>query len=83
MKLVRLTLLLAAMVLGAPAADINGIWKAVFTGPLGERPKMVSEMIFDLHAAGSKLTGNAHMGNWPGDAPLILNSEVEPPFASR
>jgi hypothetical protein len=71
MKLVRSTLLLAAMAFGAPAADITGTWKAVFTGPIGERPKMVSEMIFDLHAAGDKLTGTAHMGNWPGDAPLI------------
>lgn len=75
MRFVRLILLLAAMALGAPAADIaadiNGIWKAVFTGPLGERPKMVSEMIFDLHAAGNKLTGKAHMGDWPGDAPVI------------
>ena len=32
---------------------------------------MVSEMIFDLQAAGGKLTGTAHMGNWPGDAPLV------------
>jgi hypothetical protein len=70
MKLVRLTLLLAAMALSALAADINGTWKVVFTGPMEHRPKMVSEMIFDLNAAGSKLTGDARMGNWPGDARL-------------
>ena len=71
MKLMRLTFLFVAMAVCASAADITGTWRVVFTGPIGQQPKMVSEMIFDLKAAGDKLTGTAHMGNWPGDAPLI------------
>jgi hypothetical protein len=71
MKLVRATLLLAAMAFGASAADINGTWKAVFTGPLGEQPKTASEIVFELKAVGDKLTGTAHIGNWPGDGNLI------------
>jgi hypothetical protein len=70
MTLLRSLLLLAAMALGAPAADIGGTWKVVFTCPLEQRPKMVSEMIFELNATGSKLTGTAHMASWPGDASL-------------
>ena len=64
MRCWRLALVLA-MAWAASAADINGTWKAVFTGPLEERPKMVAEMTFELIAAGDKLTGNAHMSNWP------------------
>jgi hypothetical protein len=32
---------------------------------------MVSEMTFDLTAVEEKVTGVAHMGAWPGVAPLI------------
>jgi hypothetical protein len=67
----HLTLLLAATALQAHAADLTGTWKAVFTGPLMDRPKMVSEMIFDLKTDGDKLTGTAHIGNWPGDGPVL------------
>ena len=52
------------------ASDINGTWKVWFTGPKGSRPKMVSEMTFDLKAEGDKVTGMAHMAKWPGDAPI-------------
>jgi len=66
----RSGILLAAFALSASAADIAGTWKAWFVGPIGERPKMVSEMTFDLAVAGAKLTGMAHMSVWPGDAPI-------------
>ncbi len=55
---------------GAAANDIDGIWKAVFTGPVGERPKMVSEIFFDVYAEGNVLTGTVHAAAWPGDAPI-------------
>lgn len=53
-----------------PSAAINGVWKAVFTGPLGDRPKMVSEIVFDLTANGGSLTGTIHASYWPGDAAI-------------
>jgi len=31
---------------------------------------MVSEMMFTFQVEGNKLTGDAHMANWPGDAPI-------------
>ena len=56
--------------LDGAAAEIDGTWKAVFTCPAEQRPKMVSEMIFKFSVAGDKLTGHAHMANWPGDAAI-------------
>jgi hypothetical protein len=50
--------------------DVEGVWKAVFTGDLGQQPKMVSEIEFALDASGSALTGTVHASNWPGDAPV-------------
>jgi hypothetical protein len=70
MKLIQSAVLLATLVLSASANDISGTWKAWFVGPIGDRPKMVSEMIFDLTVDGDKVTGMAHMANWPGDAPI-------------
>ena len=55
----------------APTADrVDGVWRAEFTGPLGEQPKMVSEIFFDLNADGDALTGTVHGAHWPGDAPI-------------
>jgi hypothetical protein len=48
----------------------TGTWKAVFVGPLGQRPKMFNEVVFDLQANGNNLTGTALMGSWPGLAPI-------------
>jgi hypothetical protein len=61
----------------APAADrVDGVWRAEFTGPLGERPKMVSEIFFDLNADGGVLTGTVHAAHWPGDA-TITDGKIE------
>ena len=71
MKWMRFAFVLSAVAfLNAAANDFNGTWKAVFTGPMGERPKMVSEMVFNFKVDGSKVTGMAHMAAWPGDAPV-------------
>jgi hypothetical protein len=53
---------------GGPSNDIDGVWKAVFTGDWGERPKMVSEIVFSLDSSGNALTGMVHAAAWPGDA---------------
>src|SRR5262249_19008522 len=55
---------------------IDGVWKALFTGDFGERPKMVSEILFAVNANGSALTGTVHAANWPGDG-AILNGGIE------
>ena len=57
-----------AAAISAPSDDIDGVWKAVFTGDLGERPKMVSEIVFALDSSGNALTGVVHAAYWPGDA---------------
>ena len=60
--------LLATPVLGT---DLKGTWKAMFTGPIDERPKTVSEITFTLNSTESKITGTAHLGNWPGEVELV------------
>ena len=71
MKSLRLAAILASFLpLLASANDIDGKWKASFVGPRDNLPRMVREMVFDLKVEGDKLTGTAHMGSWPGDAPI-------------
>ena len=71
MKWTRLAFILSAVpFLNASANDFNGTWKAVFIGPAGARPRMPSEMVFNFNVDGSKVTGVAHMGSWPGDAEI-------------
>jgi hypothetical protein len=77
MLFVRSILLLAVLSVTASAAGIPGTWKAVFTGPLGERPKMVSEIILKLNVEGDRVTGTVHAGNWPGDGPLIDGRRID------
>jgi len=49
---------------------IDGTWVAMFTGPMGDRPKMVSEIVFDVTANGDSPTGTVHAASWPGDAAM-------------
>jgi hypothetical protein len=70
-----LLILIAAVAAGAPVADVSGAWKLDFTRP-HERPKMVTEIVLELTARGDEVTGVAHMGAWPGEAPLI-NGKLE------
>src|SRR5690242_11184573 len=66
----RATLLGAALLFTASAADLSGTWKAVFLGDPGTWPKTVAFMTFDLKTDGDQVTGAAHMSSWPGDAPI-------------
>ena len=70
MKWMRLSLLAGTLALCAPAADITGTWKAVFLAPQEKWPKTVSKMVFDLQTDGTALSGTAHIGSWPGEAPI-------------
>lgn len=54
----------------ATARDLRGEWKTRFTGTIGERPKMIGDMLIDLKVDGSGLTGVVHTGVWPGDCPI-------------
>jgi hypothetical protein len=65
-----LIVFLATVALQASGSDVAGIWEVRFTGPVGERPKMVSKMVFNMKAEGEKVSGTAHMSVWPGDAPI-------------
>ena len=46
------------------ANDIDGKWKAWFVGAMTNRPKLVSETVFELKAEGNSVTGTADMGGW-------------------
>src|SRR5690348_12699910 len=70
MQFLRATLLTAALVFTASAADLDGTWKAVFLGDPGTWPKMVAFMTFDVKTDGNQVTGIAHMSSWPGNAPI-------------
>src|SRR5688572_27734384 len=56
--------------LSAQQHAATGIWKAVFVGPMGDRPRTVTEIVLDIHAVGTQLTGHVHMHNWPGDGSI-------------
>jgi hypothetical protein len=61
-------LLFAAAALATPPADIDGTWKLVWTGrSVAPREKSVT---LDLEVNGDQVTGVAHIGSWPGDAPI-------------
>ncbi|MBN9662978.1 MAG: hypothetical protein J0H49_32570 [Acidobacteria bacterium] len=71
MKFLLTAIILAALASAASPADVDGIWRAEFLGPVGDQPKMDNDIRFELRAQGQKLTGKAHFGNWPGDAPVV------------
>ena len=70
MKSVCLTMLLAAGSLAAASADFAGNWKVKYTGPPMTGPKTIGSMIFTFRVDNGKVTGLAHIGSWPGLAPI-------------
>lgn len=71
MKLLVLAIILSALTCAASPADVDGLWRAEFLGPVGDQPKMDNDIRFELRTQGQRLTGKAHFGNWPGDAPIV------------
>ena len=70
---------IAAVLLSVLAVDVAaqtaraGLWRAVVipAQPRERQPKMFGEVLLDLKAEGTKLTGTAKMGDgWPGIAPI-------------
>jgi hypothetical protein len=61
---------LAASSLPASGADLTGTWKLRFAGPKDNAPKTVGSIVLELKSATDAVTGTAHIGVWPGDAPI-------------
>lgn len=77
MKLAGWTLILLAMLVQNPSqADPTGSWKVIFAGPAGRAPKTIGSIVLDLRVDGKAVTGMAHIGVWPGDAPIV-NGEID------
>jgi hypothetical protein len=55
---------------GATAKNLQGRWETRWTGKIGERPKMIGDMLIDFKVDGNGLTGVVHTGVWPGDCPI-------------
>jgi hypothetical protein len=67
-KFIWLFVLLAAAAPAAPPFDVSGTWKLVYTGrSVAPREKSIT---LDFKVNGNQVTGMAHIGSWPGDAPI-------------
>jgi hypothetical protein len=60
-------ILLAAIALAAPAADVAGNWQF---DPEGDPPRTVGSIVLKLRVSGDQVTGIADIGSWPGSAPI-------------
>ncbi len=70
MKWILGVVFVAAIPVGASAADFTGTWKVKYAGPEDAGPKTIGSMIFDFKINGSEVVGLAHVGVWPGLAPI-------------
>jgi hypothetical protein len=76
MKSIWLTILLTATSLAGAPADFAGTWKVKYAGPPMTGPKTIGSMIFAITIDGGHVSGMAHIGSWPGVAP-IADGKVE------
>jgi len=65
-----LVCVLMFMAFNTSARELDNKWEAHFVGPKDRWPKTFDKILFEFKVTGDKLEGMAHMGNWPGDAPL-------------
>ncbi|HUA63283.1 MAG TPA: DUF2059 domain-containing protein [Verrucomicrobiae bacterium] len=70
MKSIWVAALFAAGSLAAAPADFAGTWKVKYAGPPMTGPKTIGSMIFDFKIDGGRVAGFAHIGTWPGLAPI-------------
>jgi hypothetical protein len=67
-------ILSAVFVAAIPAfgsgADFTGTWKVTYAGAAFSEPKTIGSMIFDFKINGDEVVGLAHIGAWPGIAPI-------------
>ena len=71
-----LATLLTATCLAAAPADFAGTWRVKYIGPPMSGPKTIGSMILAFTVDGDHVNGIAHIGSWPGFAP-IANGKVE------
>jgi len=63
-------ILLAATAPAASPVDFAGTWKLQDAGPKDRGPKTVGSIVLDLKVEGEAVNGTAHIGSWPGEAPI-------------
>jgi len=76
MRSIWIATLLTATNLAAATADFAGTWKVKYTGLPMTGPKTIGSMILALTVDGDRVTGMAHIGSWPGVAP-ISNGKID------
>jgi hypothetical protein len=70
MKLVWVTVLMASSVAATSPADFEGTWNLRSTWPHGPGLKSVGTVVLEIEVNRDVVTGTAHIGSWPGDAPI-------------
>ncbi len=55
---------------GATMKELDGAWKAHWTGRIGQRPKMIGAMRFVFRNERNGVAGVVQMAGWPGDCPI-------------
>jgi hypothetical protein len=70
MKSILATVFVAAIPVVASAADFAGTWEVTYFGAPQTGPKTIGSMIFDFKIDDGKVAGLAHIGSWPGLAPI-------------
>jgi len=68
LKFAWLFVLLATAAPAAPPTDISGTWNLVYTGR--SVPPREKSITLNFKVNGNQVTGTAHVGSWPGDAPI-------------
>ena len=70
MKWILSAVFVAAIPAFASGADFAGTWKVTYAGAASPAPKTIGSMIFDFKINGGEVVGLAHIGVWPGLAPI-------------
>src|ERR1700733_4979051 len=70
MKWILPAVFVAAIPAFASGADFAGTWKVTYVGAPSPAPKTIGSMIFDFKIIGGEVVGLAHIGVWPGLAPI-------------
>jgi hypothetical protein len=76
MRSIWVATLLTATSLAAVPVEFAGTWKVRYSGPPMTGPKTIGSMILAYTVDGDRVTGIAHIGSWPGVAP-IANGKVD------
>src|SRR5215471_1609503 len=70
MKQVWVIALLASTAIATSPADFRGTWNLRSTWPDGPGLKTVGAVVLEIEVDRDVVTGTAHIGSWPGNAPI-------------